>query len=153
MAYEIAQAIINMGGPIPPDPARDAIKTKLEDYCRQARANLGPKPTNMTQAEYGNQLHEIFDALVWADGDTRLWGETSYNNQVYRHRRNPATDPPWSVLDGKRPDAVWVDANNNPKALFDLKSGTHGIRSRWKREIRPHLPPGSRNIPIIRISC
>jgi hypothetical protein len=135
------------GGRRRPTNEVDQTKKRLEDLCRQAKANR-PQAPGQSAMSWGTDVHQEFDRLVRAEGNPRLFGETGILNRAVV-QRSGAAFPKGTTA----PDAILGRAPLEPTAIFDLKTGAASIKSAWTRKLRANLDPLFANVPVIPITC
>ncbi|MEM7341948.1 MAG: hypothetical protein AAF467_25110 [Actinomycetota bacterium] len=139
-------ATLLAGGVRQPDPEVDSTKSRLQQLCRDAKAAV-PRAGKSAQ-QWGREVHEEFADRIISEGNPRLFPETGYINRGLAQRQGAA----WEA-GATAPDAVLGDSQAQPKAIFDLKTGTRGIRTSWRTRVRSNLPVGFTDIPLIEIRC
>ena len=113
------------------------IGQTLKSAAGRAIETVGPGKG----AVYGTRAHTAFEVEVNALGNPLLSTERSYLNGSIVNR---------STAGSVRLDVVHgpLDA---PIAIYDLKTGSSALSQRRIDQILSHLPPGSRNIPVLEI--
>lgn len=108
---------------------------EIGDAAGRARATVGPGKGG----PYGTRVHTEFEGEVKGLGRPDLHTEVSYKGGEIVPRGTEGS---------VRLDVVQGASRMEPSAIFDLKTGSAKLTPARIAEIRSHLPPGFRNIPI-----
>jgi RHS repeat-associated protein len=119
-----------------------AVERALVGAARTAKAITPRRSIVELDSAWGTRVHTTFAQFVEALRAQGLpvWDEVVYRNgRYYPGRRRPK---------GSIVADVVVGDPRHPIAIYDLKTGKRGLTPARIRQIRRHLPPGYKNIPI-----
>jgi RHS repeat-associated protein len=133
-ALDLASALSGVAG----IATRGAVSATTADVLRSAAGRASSSVAAGKGPVYGTKVHTAFQRQVEALGRQDLFTEIAYKNG-FEVTRGTKGSVRLDVVEGSR---------EAPTAIYDLKTGSAQLTESRINQIRGHLPPGARKIPI-----